>query len=291
MAAAASGEQLLAWVRAALAHAEARTGLHGFVAVKGRQTLMAKCLGHSVAQLLSMAQELVGKAYNSSPVLRNARTRALGDCFVVDDVAFSVVNQTDHGGVTWACWCKNLELPTRKHPATHLHYFLGGRTGAATNAGSAASAEAAPRGRPAADPGSAAASHPPAAKKAKTSAPSSTAKTQPNLVFQERAGFEASRGGKCSFCCPTPCPSSHARRPAADSPHTPKTLKPLPWVFASPRRASQSQLRRLPMNRAVPLRRVGLTARFASRAWSTNTRVHETCTSACGAATVARDCA
>ena len=28
------------------------------------------------------------------------------------------------------------------------------------------------------------------------------------------------------------------------------------------------------------------TARFASRAWSTNTRVHETCTSACGAATV-----
>ena len=35
----------------------------------------------------------------------------------------------------------------------------------------------------------------------------------------------------------------------------------------------------------------GLTVRFASRAWSTNTRVHETCTSACGAATVARDCA
>ena len=41
-AAAASGEQLLAWVRAALAQAEARTGLPGFVAVKGRQNLMAQ---------------------------------------------------------------------------------------------------------------------------------------------------------------------------------------------------------------------------------------------------------
>ena len=200
MAAAASGEQLLAWVRAALAQAEARTGLPGFVAVKGRQNQMVKHLGHSVAQLLSMAQELVGKAHNSSPVLRNARTRALGDYFVVDDVAFSVVNQTDHGQVTWACWSKDLELPTHKHPATCLH-LLGGRTGAAANAGSAASAEAAPRGRPAADPGSAAASHPPAAKEAKTSAPSSTAQTRPNLVFPERLVFEAA---SALFAAPPP---------------------------------------------------------------------------------------
>ena len=160
--AAASGEQLLAWVRAALAQAEARTGLPGFVAVKGRQKQMVKHLGHSVAQLLS----------------------------------------------------KSARVSRRPEAASAL--------------------------------------------------------------------FAAPPPARCS---------SHARRPAADSPHTPKKLKPLPWVFASPRRAAQSQLRRLPMNRAVPLRRVGLTARFASRAWSTNTRVHETCTSACGAATVARDCA
>ena len=150
-----------------------------------------------------MEQRLVSKAYNSSPVINTARTGALGDYFVVDDVAFSVANQTDHGGVTWACWCKNLELPTHKHPATRLHYLLGGRTGAAANAGSAASVEAAPRGRPAADPGSAAASHPPAAKKAKTSAPSSTAKPS-RISFSRSAWFL--RGGKCSFCCPTPYP-------------------------------------------------------------------------------------
>ena len=151
MAAAASGEQLLAWVRAALARAEARTGLPGFVAVKGRQKQMVKYLGHSVAQLLSMEQRLVGKAYNSSPVINAARTGALGDYFVVDNVAFSVVNQTDHGGVTWACWSKDLELPTHAHPAMYLH-LLGGRTGAAANAGSAASAEAAPPRRPALTP-------------------------------------------------------------------------------------------------------------------------------------------
>ena len=127
-AAAASGEQLLAWVRAALAQAEARTGLPGFVAVKGRRKQMVKHLGHSVAQLLS----------------------------------------------------KSARVSRRPEAASALF---------------------------AAPP-------------------------------------------------PTRC-SSHARRPAADSPHTPKKLKPLPWVFASPRRASQSQLRRLPMNRAVPLRRVG----------------------------------
>jgi hypothetical protein len=203
MAAAASGEQLLAWVRAALAQAEARTGLPGFVAAKGRQTLMAKHLGHSVAQLLSMGQRLVGKAYNSSPVINAARTGVLGGCFVADDVAFSVVNQTDHGGVTWACWCKNLELPTHKHPATCLH-LLGGRTGAAANAGSAASAEAAPRRRPAADPDSAAASHPPAAKKAKTSAPSSTTQTRQNLVFQSAWVSRRPEAASALFAAPPP---------------------------------------------------------------------------------------
>ena len=58
-AAAASGEQLLAWVRAALAQAEARTGLPGFVAVKGRRKQMVKHLGHAVAQLLSKSARVL----------------------------------------------------------------------------------------------------------------------------------------------------------------------------------------------------------------------------------------
>ena len=207
-AAAASGEQLLAWVRAALAQAEARTGLPGFVAVKGRRKQMVKHLGHSVAQLLSMAQELVGKAHNSSPVLRNARTRALGDYFVVDDAAFSVANQTDHGQLTWACWSKDLELPTHKHPATRLHHLLGGRTGAAADAGSAASVEAAPRGRPAADPALLQLAILPQLKKAKTSAPSSTAQTQPDLVFPERLVFEAA---STLFAAPPPTRRQQSR--------------------------------------------------------------------------------
>ena len=161
-AAAASGEQLLAWVRAALAQAEARTGLPGFVAVKGRRKQMVKHLGHAVAQLLS----------------------------------------------------KSARVSRRPEAASALF---------------------------AAPP-------------------------------------------------PTRC-SSHARRPAADSPHTPKKLiaTPMGVCLAPPRCAVTASA---PANEQSLCSAAGwLTARFASRAWSTNTRVHETCTSACGAATVARDCA
>ena len=161
-AAAASGEQLLAWVRAALAQAEARTGLPGFVAVKGRRKQMVKHLGHAVAQLLS----------------------------------------------------KSARVSRRPEAASALF---------------------------AAPP-------------------------------------------------PTRC-SSHARRPAADSPHTPKKLiaTPMGVCLAPPRCAVTASA---PANeQSLCSAAGGLTVRFASRAWSTNTRVHETCTSACGAATVARDCA
>jgi hypothetical protein len=208
---------------------------------------------------------------------------------VVDDVAFSVVNQTDHGGVTWACWCKNLELPTHKHPATRLHHLLGGRTGAAADAGSARQW----RRRHEADP-----LLTPALLQLAILPQLNEPRHQPQVPRPKPSRISFSRSAWFSrrqvlFLLPHPLPaaSSHARRPAADSPHTPKKLiaTPMGVCLAPPRCAVTASA---PANeQSLCSAAGGLTARFASRAWSTNTRVHETCTSACGAATVARDCA